>query len=173
MNHLNFSWVIEGKLAGHRAPSEPDLPWLKQQGILALVRMAEKHDTRVTSPQVAQLGLWDCHEPVQDFAPPSRGQIDNMIDFIKESLAAGRPVGVSCGAGLGRTGTILACYLVSIGFGADSAVQEVRARRPGSIETKAQEEAVRGYASRQWALPSPNMAPHTKPASEKPPLRPS
>jgi atypical dual specificity phosphatase len=149
MNHLNFSWVIEGKLAGHRAPSEPDLPWLKQQGILALVRMAEKQDTRVASTQVAQLGLWDCHEPVQDFAPPNRGQIDNMIDFIKGSLAAGRPVGVSCGVGLGRTGTILACYLVSIGIDPDSAVQTVRSKRPGSVETKEQEEAVRAYASRQ------------------------
>ncbi len=53
MGNLNFSWLIDGKLAGHQAPSsEQDLMWLKKQGVLAVVRMAEKHKAMVTSTQV-------------------------------------------------------------------------------------------------------------------------
>jgi atypical dual specificity phosphatase len=52
----------------------------------------------------------------------------------------------SCGADLGRTGAVLACYLVSLGYNALEATDEVRAKRPGSIETKDQEEAVKTYA---------------------------
>lgn len=147
MKYLNFSWVIDSKLAGHQAPSsEQDLVWLEKQGILALVRMTEKHEAEVTSVQIAQLGLRDCHEAVPDFTAPSLVQVNKMAQFIERSLAEGRPVGVSCGAGLGRTGMILACYLVSQGYEAGAAIDEVRAKRPGSIETKSQEETVRAYA---------------------------
>ncbi len=147
MNLLNFSWMIDGKLAGHQAPSsEQDLVWLKKQGSLALVRMAEKHKVKVSSLQVEHLGLRDYHEPVPDFTAPSAAQVSKIVQFITGSLSERRPVGVSCGAGFGRTGTILACYLASQGYEASAAIDEVRVKRPGSIETKSQEDAVKAYA---------------------------
>jgi atypical dual specificity phosphatase len=146
---LNFSWVIEGKLAGHQAPSsEQDLIWLKQQGISAVLRMAERNRAKVDRLQIEDLGLTDCHEPVTDFTAPTQAQIDRMVTFITNSLAEGKPVGVSCGAGLGRTGTIIACYLVNSNLSSDAAISKIRAKRPGSIETKEQEEAIRAYAKR-------------------------
>ncbi len=148
MNHLNFSWVIDGKLAGHQAPSSvQDLEWLKEQGVLALVRMAEEHLAIVNSLQIEQLELSDCHEPVLDFTAPSLVQVNKMVRFITRSFSEGRPVGVSCGAGMGRTGTILACYLVSQGYETGSAIDEVREKRPGSIETNFQEDVVKAYAN--------------------------
>jgi len=149
-NKLNFSWIIPGKLAGHAAPkAKVELAWLNSQGILALVRMAGLEEARVDSVQVASLGMWDLREPVPDFAAPSKDQIKRMIKFIGEALAADRPVGISCGAGLGRTGTVLACYLVSSqGYAAAAAISAVRKKRPGSIETKQQEQAVKDFASR-------------------------
>ncbi|MDO8490581.1 MAG: dual specificity protein phosphatase family protein [Dehalococcoidia bacterium] len=154
MTNLNFSWIIDGKLAGHQGPSSvQDLVWLKKQGMLALVRMAEEHKAQVTGSQVEQVGLWDCHEPVPDFTAPNPGQVNKMVNFITKSLSEGRPVGVSCGAGIGRTGTILACYLVSQGYEAGAAMDEVRAKRPGSIERKSQEEAVKAYAKVEKQIP--------------------
>jgi len=147
MGIFNFSWVIEGKLAGHHAPSsEDDLKWLKKKGVLALVRMAEIHITRVTSSQIASYGLLDYHETVPDFTAPNLNQIESMVRFILKSLSKGLPVGVSCRAGLGRTGTILACYLVSQGYETGAAIDEVRRKRPGSIETKSQEDVIKAYA---------------------------
>lgn len=52
-------------------------------------------------------------------------------------------VGVHCALGFGRTGTMLACYLVKErGLAAGDAVAEIRRLRPGSIETYEQEKAV-------------------------------
>ncbi len=148
MRYLNFSWIVPGKLAGHSAPkSRQDLAYLKQQGILALIRMADEDKARITDTQVAAQGMSDCHEPVPDFSAPTPEQIEKMVGFIQQSLEDNRPVGVSCGAGLGRTGTVLACYLISQGLDADAAMREVRGKRPGSIETGEQEEVVRKFAA--------------------------
>jgi len=152
MSVLNFSWLIKGRLAGHQAPwLEDDLAWLKKQGIKALVRMAEKSKTKISTIQVESMGFLDCYEPVGDFTAPTQAQIDKMVTFIGKSLSENRPTGVSCGAGFGRTGTILACYMASTGLGPEAAMAMVRSKRPGSIEMNEQEEAVRAYA-RQLAV---------------------
>ena len=118
---------------------------VEEQGVLALVRMQEENKTKVTQVQIAKLGLLDCYEPVPDLSSPNPEQIDKIVEFISLSLASGRPLGV-CGAGLGRTVTILACYLVSQGYTGEAAIDELRKKRPSSIETKSQEDAVKAYA---------------------------
>ena len=82
------------------------------------------------------------HIPVQDFQPPTMAQMIEFAAVVQGSVAAGRPVGVHCTAGIGRSGTMAAVYLVAEGATADAAITAVRQLRPGSIETSAQEDAV-------------------------------
>lgn len=134
-------------LAGHQAPStEEDLTFLKARGIQALVRMAEGQNAMGIGTKMLSFGLTDLHMPIQDFSAPTQDQITKMVNFISKSIAKGKPVAVSCGAGYGRTGTILACYLVKQCSSAEQAIDEVRTKRPGSIEIPEQEEAIRNYA---------------------------
>ncbi len=149
MEKLNFSWLIDGEISGHGAPlTEDDLLFLKHKGVRALVRMAEKHKVRVTPTQIENYGFMDLHEPVIGFTAPTQYQIDKIVTFIKESISNGIPVGVSCDAGIGRTGTILACYLVSKSYTSEQAIEEVKRRRGAEIEAEEQKEAVRTYAMR-------------------------
>ena len=146
---LNFSWLVEGEVAGHSAPvSADDLAYLKGLGIRALVRMEDEYRVQVAPEQIRDQVLTDCYQPVDDLTAPTPNQINRMIQFIEDSVAKGKPVGVSCHAGIGRTGTLLACYLVKKGRTAEEAMQEVALKRRAAVETEDQKQAVRDYARR-------------------------
>ena len=144
MEQMNFSWVLHGSLAGAEGPARiRDLLYLKQQGIQAIVRMEEQ----TISGEGAD--LVDLYEPVADFTPPNLEQIQRMVLFIREQIETEqKPVVVTCYAGIGRTDTVLACYLVHQGESPEAAVSKVRELRPGSIQTQQQAEAVHQYA--EW-----------------------
>lgn len=72
----------------------------------------------------------------------------NLLRNLKEKQ---EPVLIHCRAGWGRTGTILAIYLMEFyDKTAREAIQEVRNLRPWSIETTEQEMAVLNYNKRQF-----------------------
>jgi atypical dual specificity phosphatase len=53
---------------------------------------------------------------------------------------------VHCAAGMGRAGTILACYLVKYQkYSANDAIKKIRKERPGSIQSEMQELAITFY----------------------------
>lgn len=147
----NFSFVIPGKLAGSSRPGRfgdprADLSDLLAQGIGAVVSLTEEPLDPVA---LREAGLRSLHLPIQDFQPPKAGQIDAFVAFVDSCLKEGRAVVAHCAAGYGRTGTMLACYLVSQGMKPDTAIRKVRRERPGSIETAEQEESVRAF-HRRW-----------------------
>lgn len=147
MRYMNFSWVLDEELGGSQGPAGMrDLFYLYQQDVRAMIRMEER---TISSDGGGMLDIVDMFVPVPDFTPPTQEQIGRMIEFIDVQKEAGRPVAVSCYAGIGRTGTVLACYLVSRGAWPGDAVEEVRRLRPGSIQTPEQEAAVFEYARRQ------------------------
>lgn len=140
------SEMKEGSVLACSYPwSDEALAALAAQGVSVLVNLhTHAHEVERLAPH----GLSQVHLPVDDFTPPSPEQISQGVSAVAEAVASGKGVAVHCGAGLGRTGTLLACYLVHQGAEADAAVEHVRAIRPGSVETAEQHQAVRNYAAR-------------------------
>ena len=97
MEYLNFSWVLEGYLAGAMGPtSRRDLMFFHRQDIRAVLRMEEN----TISAELWQ--LYDMYEPVPDFSAPTLEQIDRMARWIEEQIENWeRPVVVTCHAGIG------------------------------------------------------------------------
>ena len=139
----NFSWVIEGKLAGMARPnSEEALKALKSQEVTAFLSLTEEP---LPLSLLEKYQLQAEHLPIPDFTAPDIQQVEQATQIINKFLEEGLKVGVHCGAGLGRTGTILACYLVREGTNASDAIIQIRTKRPGSIETPEQEAIIRQY----------------------------
>jgi atypical dual specificity phosphatase len=135
-----FGWVREDVLAGMAFPSGGDAwAWLAEQGVRAVLSLTE----RPAPGEPAAAGLETLHVPIRDFEAPTLEEMERCLAFITEQVRDGRAVVVHCGAGRGRTGTVLAAWLTADGMRAEDAMDLVRARRPGSIETRAQEDAVR------------------------------
>lgn len=83
---------------------------------------------------------------IKDFSIPEINDLDRWIKDIDESLKKGEKILIHCKAGIGRTGLIAACIYKRIhGCSGDEAIREIRAIRPGSVETHEQEEMVRSY----------------------------
>ena len=141
------AWVEPGRVLACAYPRrDAALARLAAQGVSLLVNLHE----RPHQPQrLARRGLAELHLPVRDFTPPAPEEIERGVQAIAGAVAAGRRVAVHCGGGLGRTGTLLACYLVARGLAPAAAIERVRVARPGSVETPEQEAAVHAFARRR------------------------
>jgi len=142
-----FSWIASSTLAALARPTSPeDFRWLREQGIEVLVSLTEDRPRR---DWVEDANLLVFHEPLEDMEPPTQDQLDRCVSAITRALDRNMPVAVHCEAGLGRTGAVLAAYLVATGMTASNAIARIRRLRPNSIETTEQAEAVEHFARRR------------------------
>jgi atypical dual specificity phosphatase len=134
----NFGWLIKSKLAGCGRPeTETELRELRSAGVKAIISLT---GTPLNPESLDRLGFDYLHSHMS--GAPSAVQLSEIIEFIDAKNAESKPVLVHCGEGKGRTGTVLAAYLVSKGATADEAIERVKQLRPGSIENLDQENAI-------------------------------
>ena len=135
----NFSWLIEGKLAGSAIPTSfEEIKWLVDGGVKSIVTVREES---LDDDWMKNINYLHIHS--NDMGVPEFEDLVKAVDFIHQRITNNEPVMVHCLAGLGRTGTILACYLIKYQkLSADDSIQKVRESRPGSIQSFPQEEII-------------------------------
>jgi atypical dual specificity phosphatase len=153
-----FYWLIPGVLAGSGRPGgrrgdarlESDLSWLHSQGIGAILTLTE-------GP--LELAMLDEHEfatlhlPVADLTPPTPEQLGLALAFIDRQRALDRPVLVHCLVGQGRTGTVLAAYLIRSGHSPEQAISLLREVCPQAVDNELQLAALATFAAqRAWLV---------------------
>jgi len=92
------------------------------------------------------------HLKVEDKDVPSVEELDSMVDYIHNQINnENNPVAVHCSGGKGRTGTMLAAYLIKVqDLTPGDAIRQTRKGRPGSIESKKQQ--IRLYEYKEYVL---------------------
>ena len=136
---LEHYWVVPGRLVAGEWPV-PHLDWLADQGVSVLINLTDREyrDDRFRIHAI----------PVADGAAPADEQIGRFCGLIVRELAGPRVVYAHCLAGCGRTGTMIACYLVYRNrLDPMTAIRRVRVARPCSIETAEQADAVIRWAA--------------------------
>jgi atypical dual specificity phosphatase len=133
LEKCGFYWLEEGRLAGSGYP-ESCLEWLyHEQGIRALISLQPLRPAELLLAQ--QLGIQVKTVLITDFTAGSPEQRQTALQAIDYFQAKNLPALVHCQGGLGRTGMILALYLVRRkGVSPESAISKIRHLRKGSIE---------------------------------------
>ena len=127
LEYPRFKWLVPGRIAG--AP-HPDLsgglaamtPFLRAQGVGAIITLFEKP----LEPNPAELGFRYLFVETPNFRPPP--DLGIVLAFIEAQIERSRGVLVHCFAGIGRTGTVLAAWLIrqDTGLSVAGAIAQVR-----------------------------------------------
>jgi protein-tyrosine phosphatase len=85
---------------------------------------------------------------VPDQGIPEVADALELVRWCGEATERGETVVLTCMGGLGRSGTVAACFLVNAGMAPDAAIAAVRAARGArAIETIAQEDFIVTFAA--------------------------
>jgi atypical dual specificity phosphatase len=83
---------------------------------------------------------------VEDYGVPNMEVLDEAVNYIDKKIQSGKPVLVHCAAGKGRTGALLAAYMIKKeNLTAEQAIEKIRLMRPGSVQSVTQETALSMY----------------------------
>ena len=128
----NFSWFTDNIAASGIPSGKKHLLWLKENGINTILCLLEYPLNR---EEAESMGFRYVNIPMEDHEKPELDKLFKAVEIIRETINNGGRILVHCAAGLGRTGTVLAAYLIiDKGVDVKSAVEHVRRLRPGSIE---------------------------------------
>ena len=140
----NFSWVTEGKLAGSGLPvTQDEFKWVLDKGIKSIVTVRE---VPLPSRWIDGTDIDYLHLMVEDYGVPNMEVLDEAVNYIDNKIQSGKPVLVHCAAGKGRTGALLAAYMIKKeNLTAEQAIEKIRLMRPGSVQSVTQETALSMY----------------------------
>ena len=85
------------------------------------------------------------HLPIRDFSTPDSSFERDWyasLEMLRAGLENSGHIFIHCRGGLGRTGLVVARLLIEHGWNPAMAIKEIRALRPGAIETTEQERYV-------------------------------
>lgn len=157
LHWLQGSWA--GKLALSARPRGGD--WLSDEvsawqvagiaEVISLLTKAEEEslDVKREGSEVRKRGMQFIPFPIADMdVPNSESELNALLERVNRDLSSGKNVLIHCRQGLGRTGLVASCLLVTNGYDALRAMDTVSAARGVRVpETPEQEAWVRHFAT--------------------------
>lgn len=144
-----FHWLRTDALAGMPAPGLTtdigyDLDLIRSTGVTHLVTLTMEP---LPKEPLVQHGLQSIFFPIEDMDAPTEEQAAKLCAQVQTLLGQNQVLGFHCKAGLGRTGTMLASYLVWEGVAPEAALQQARTVEPNWVQSAKQESFLMRFAA--------------------------
>ncbi len=130
-------WVEPGRLLAGEYPGARDtvasvarLRQFRSAGIELFVDLTEAFEVEPYAHLLE--GARHVRRPIPDFGTTRSAAYRTTLDVVDEALEAGAPVYVHCLGGLGRTGTVVGCWLVRHGQDGGDAIGRIAELRCGT-----------------------------------------
>lgn len=134
--HISKLWnVLPNKLYGMPVPEEKDLQNLSDTGIRSIVCLLEDNNKIDNYTSNGFESLW---LPIPDNEAPTLNQVNKLVEFIDLQNQKNNTVAIHCKGGRGRTGTMIASYLISKGATFDEAISKIEENQPNAIKKECQ-----------------------------------
>lgn len=162
LSRLRIDWLPDGLtqpgrvgltvLPGRRDRGrtlDADLEVIGTEGVSALVCLVARDEfarygVEDLLARYRAMGLELLHVPTLDGSVPSMEELRQAVDWVDTRVRGGKRVLIHCVGGLGRAGTLAACWLRRRGYQGDAAIALVRrCRSERAIETAIQEATIR------------------------------
>ena len=161
-------WVVPGHFVAGEYPGDwirglarRKLGGLLDAGVRTFIDLTEEGELTAydqwleREARARQIEVEYHRHPVRDLDVPTSEGMRAILDLIDASIADGRPVYVHCWGGIGRTGTVVCCWLIERGRSCEDALADIRQLREGiqkrmiqSPEMDGQREFVRAWVRR-------------------------
>lgn len=119
--------------------------------VLSLLTPEEEQDLQLKGEanEVRREGMRFLSLPIPDRDVPSaESDVRKVVEKLDAGLSAGKNVVIHCRQGIGRSGLVAACLLITKGFSPGAAVESLAAARGAEIpETSDQRRWIEHYAS--------------------------
>ncbi|HSA52384.1 MAG TPA: dual specificity protein phosphatase family protein [Yinghuangia sp.] len=129
MNHVK---QVDERLWRGSAPGTDGYRALAAMGVRTVVDLRAEDMSAADLARPSQAGLDLVRIPIRDGQTPTDAQVEKFMEAVRNSDG---PVYVHCGAGVGRTGSVTAAYMVRTGeASATEAARQTLAVGPPSVE---------------------------------------
>lgn len=146
------SYLVSTSFIAGPLPSQSDIGALRAYGVTSFINLVEPE---VEGANYDANGAGVVRIPITDFGIPSESDMTSILDAIDTSLESGK-VYLHCRAGIGRTGTVVGCWLIRHALAESTTViDEIAAKREWvsslgpSPETSEQREFIEAWAPGQ------------------------
>jgi ADP-ribosylglycohydrolase/protein-tyrosine phosphatase len=170
-------WVLPGRFLAGEYPRTPDrdgsivkLKALVAAGVTLFVDLTTDADGlapyTALLEEVSKGSAQRYALPIPDVGvPASEGLTNAALDLIDSRISAGEAVYIHCWGGIGRTGTIVGCWLARHGHHGDAALARLaelwtscpKSQRRDSPETEAQRHYIREWQPFKIAIPGTRL----------------
>ena len=146
--------VSSGLLAGAYPGTPEAVEALEREGVTVFVDLSHPSDPLDDYGHLLRCSRRIAH-PIPDMGTPAEGYVMRILDDIDEARANGGTAYVHCWGGVGRTGTVIGCWLVRHGLDDGDPIARIAVLRAAiagarpSPETPGQVALVRGWR-RAW-----------------------